>query len=226
MKAAISYFVDYAVTDVTVDGKTTQVTNEKILCTYNKIHGVWMLPGSDTRNGVRDSPGPLFETPEQAQARILMEETGLETVDRKLIYEGPNGYIFGVTVRGTSRGTAFLTREEFLARSPFRPFYEKKLFAHIDSQLANESRVVVKAKSGRALYAVQLESYRNNSEGELGWWLDPVEYIHAFDEPEARLTVGGWVGGMKQNPFRVVSIGLAIGFRVQQETSKGKILQA
>jgi len=220
MKAAISYFVDEASSTRVIDGTPREVLEERILCTYNKVHGAWMLPGTDTRNGIRD-----LETPEQAQARILFDETGLETVERKRIYEGPNGVIFAVTVRGTSRNTGFLSREEFLRASPFKPFYDK-LFAHLDAELANSSSVVVKAKSGKALYAIQLESYRKNSDGKLGWWLDSPEYMHAFDEPEVRKIVSTWSGNVKKHPFRILTIGLAIGFKVESETKKGKILVA
>jgi len=224
MKAAISYFVDEASSTRVIDGKPREVIEERILCVYNKVHGAWMLPGSDTRNGIVDS-GPNQETPETAQARILREETGLETVERKRIYEGPNGVIFAVTVRGTSRNTGFLSREEFLRASPFKPFYQK-LFAHLDSEQNNASNVVVKAKSGKALYAIQLESFRENVEGKTGWWLDPPEYMHAFDEAEVRKQISTWAGSVKLKPFRVVSIGLAIGFKVEKETSKGKVLVA
>ena len=223
MRAAISYFVDDQKTQVLVDGKSREVSHEKILCVWNKLHGAWMLPGSDTRDGIRDAQG---ETPEQAQARILRQETGLETLERKKLYNGPNGIIFAVTVRGESRNTGFLTREEFLKASPFRVFYEKKLFAHLDQELAHDARVVVKAKSGKALYAIQLESFRANSDGVKGWWLDPTEYIHATDEASARLEVSRWTGSVKTQPFRILAIGLAIGFKVESETGKGKVLVA
>lgn len=218
-KAAISLFEDHEEkTEQDAEGKPRKHTIRKLLCVYSRRHNAWMLPGSD---GVEGFLPP--ETEGAAQARILLKETGLRTTERVKLYDGPNGVIFLVAVEGTSKNTGFLTREEFLFKSPFRPFYEK-LFRHLDSEEASHSRVTVRAKSGRVLYSYITESYRKNSEGEMGWWLDQPEYLHAPNLEAARIEVQSM--GILTTSRRLKEIAMAIGYKVEKESSKGKVLVA
>jgi len=218
MKTAISYFEDDNEVTKLVDGKVQTVIESKILCVFNRGHGAWMLPGSDSRNGVR--PG---ETDETAQARVLYEETGLRTTEAKKIYDQSNGCIFAVGINGTARDVGFLSRQEFLKASPFRPFFENKLFPHLDAQLEKDARVVSSGKSGKKLYSAILESWRKNHDGVLDWCIDPAEFLHAFTIEDAIFEVESWkekrriliVNGVKQ-------VSLAIGFRVESEQGDGK----
>ena len=91
-------------------------------------------------------PGGLVEdgeTTEVALGRELREETGLELVDAKLLYEGPHDIpkadptrashvsVFVVRAYGAPRemeegcAVTWLTRDEFLKWSPFASFYAK-----------------------------------------------------------------------------------------------------
>ena len=102
----------------------------RILCVWNRRYLGWSLPGGKVEPG---------ETNGQAQERELKEETGLETLSRKSLYRGPhNGatvHVFLITTRGQPRvmekgcPVAWLSREEFLAESPFADFY-RELFAN------------------------------------------------------------------------------------------------
>jgi ADP-ribose pyrophosphatase YjhB (NUDIX family) len=106
--------------------------DERILVVWNRRHLGWSLPGGLAEEG---------ETVESAQARELEEETGLQTVARKLVYEGPvttsqpgrASYVvlFEVETIGEPREmeagclVRWMTPEEFLAVSPFTEFYRK-----------------------------------------------------------------------------------------------------
>jgi hypothetical protein len=219
MKAAVSLIEDVEEgTTKDANGVKRKTRHCKIMCVYSKKFGAWMLPGSDAVDGIR--PG---ETPEIAQARILLYETGLRTVDREEVYNGPNGIIWSVKPEGTSRNTGFLSREEFLNTSPFKPFYTK-LFAHMDNEVQNNSRVVLKAASGKILIAYVTESYRKSTEGVMGWWLDKAEYMHALSVENAKYELGQ--SGVLTVNRRLFEIAPAIGFKVESETKKGKILVA
>ena len=221
MKTAVSYFEDQSSKEVTTpEGETATVTDRRILCVYNRQHGAWMLPGSDARDGIREGQ----ETEEEAQARILFSETGLRTVEAHKVYENSAGVIFAVAVAGTSRNTAFFSREEFLAASPFRPFFVK-LFAHLDQGEQNNSRVVLKSKkNGKVLHCIITESWRTNDDGKLGWWLDQPEYIHADSVTDAQKIYAS--RGIDPRKQRLFSTAPAIGFKVEKEDGKGKILIA
>ena len=54
----------------------------KVLCVWNLRYGGWSLPGGMVEVG---------ETPEQAQRRELLEETGLVTRHAKLVFCGAHG---------------------------------------------------------------------------------------------------------------------------------------
>lgn len=108
----------------------------RMLCVWNKRYAGWTMPGGLVEEG---------ETPAQAVIRELQEETGLG--DRrtawKQIYEAPTEPHFNdgrgtychvfevITATGEAREqevgcpVTWLTREEFLAWSPFYKFYEK-----------------------------------------------------------------------------------------------------
>jgi len=108
----------------------------RILCVWNKRYEGWSMPGGMVE--------PTDASIEAAQERELREETGLGTVTRELMFEGVHGiqavegrgrdrasyvHVFRVTTRGEPRKmeagcpVTWLTRAEFLERSPFAPLY-------------------------------------------------------------------------------------------------------
>lgn len=113
----------------------------KFLCVWNKRYGGWSMPG-----GLVEPD----ETAEQAQARELQEETGLETVSAELIFEGPvepapkdiaranTLKLYAVVWRGQPQAVepgcpiTWLSREEFLTTSPFAAFYTK-VFGNLEA---------------------------------------------------------------------------------------------
>lgn len=125
-RAAVSY-VDRA------DGR--------LLAVWNRRYNGWSMPGGKVEDG---------ETIFAAQARELEEETGLATIGASVIYSAPTStndshitsdrgrhvYVFSVVTSGEPRETEagcpvrWMTREEFLAESPFREFY-REMFAKV-----------------------------------------------------------------------------------------------
>ena len=134
-----------------------RVSDGRILCVWNRRYRGWTLPGGMVEDG---------ETPEAAQRRELLEETGLETVSAQelLVRErvGNSGapdraklvHVFRVTANGQPKPVegnpvVWLTREEFVEESPFGTFY-RTAFEEISS-LAGPSPVDAPPEVSRAL---------------------------------------------------------------------------
>jgi ADP-ribose pyrophosphatase YjhB (NUDIX family) len=111
----------------------------KILCVWNRRFQGWGLPGGKVESG---------ETLEAAQSRELLEETGLYTCTRALLYSAPTVtmdagrvvYVFLVqpqpgtpSAREAGCPVEWCTREEILLTSPFAAFYEK-MFTTVSPQ--------------------------------------------------------------------------------------------
>lgn len=107
-------------------------TNGLVLCVWNKRFHGWAMPGGMVEEG---------ETLEQAQARELLEETGLGTHSAVLVYRAElqlpppkqdrssNVHFFKVSAYGVPRAEepdcpiAWLTWDALCSASPFREFY-------------------------------------------------------------------------------------------------------
>lgn len=118
-----------AVSWITRDGK--------VLCVWNKRYNGWSLPGGKVEPG---------EDIVAAQARELLEETGLRTIAAVPVYNaetavsvGPNRgrwvHVFRVEAEGEPREVEagcpvkWMTWAEFLSVTPFKEFYSKMLDA-------------------------------------------------------------------------------------------------
>jgi ADP-ribose pyrophosphatase YjhB (NUDIX family) len=117
-----------AAVSLVIDDKEDPV---RILCVWNPRYRTWSLPGGMVEDG---------ETPEEAQARELEEETAMLTRRAKLVHEGPHGLtakpgrasvvcLFVVDAFGEPQVKEpecvhrWMTVEGFLKETAFREFY-------------------------------------------------------------------------------------------------------
>jgi ADP-ribose pyrophosphatase YjhB (NUDIX family) len=167
-----------------------------VLVVYNHVLGAWSLPGCEVRPG---------ETPEQACARTLFAECGVEAKSVLPLFEGNAGedaYVmtFACAIGGMPRTmhekapVRACTPEEYLAQTPYKAYYGK-LFALAQT---------------RQLYCtVALRRTK-------GQWEREDHYTHGRDAHEAkRAFVVGEMQAINHGDLKVVETGLVIAYKVQ-----------
>lgn len=154
-------------------------TDGRILCVWNRRYGGWGMPGGMVEEG---------ETPGDAQARELREETGLMTLVREALYDAPHQtpllgkrgshvHVYRVTTNDDappremepSCPVTWLTRDELLRWSPFRAFY-RAMFRKLGMAFSEPEEQPRPGMDWSALSPAECLSLLRNAPRVLGAW--------------------------------------------------------